>query len=165
VSSIAVPDCDSYFDELNTDRDHTFAVTCPCCGRDGMVYWRKLNYGMCRVMIDMARLCRRLGRPDGAWVHVDELFGRGVQKHRDWVMTRHWGLTQPMDKRTAEENAQGFWRLTQNGYRFLRGQIRVPKHGAFYQNAPIRWDTVGVYIEQAVDEKFDYRGLMEGLFE
>lgn len=163
MPSIKVPDRQSFFQELNSFRKKTYAVQCPCCDRDAVVYWRSLNAGQCRVLIEMARVCRKLGRPDGSWVHIDEVFGRGVQKHRDWTMMRHWGLIAPKDKRTLTENSQGYWRVTETGYLFLRRQMTMPAHGNFYENACVNWDDVQVYIDQALGEDFDYQELMKGL--
>lgn len=156
-------DRDEYFREVNTRREETFAVTCPCCQRDGIVYWRKLNSGMCRILLLMVATLHKLGRKHDDWVHIDEFFPGGAQKHRDWTMMRHWGLIEPQDVRTANENASGMWRVTQTGHQFARLKVRIASHGGFYENSVMGWSTTLVDALQVLGKHFNYQELMQGV--
>jgi hypothetical protein len=163
VKTYYAKDASEYFREINTPRNQTFAVRCPCCQRDGVVYWRKLNSGMCLVLINMAKALHKGNKKEHAWLSLEEFFPKGSQKHRDWTMMRHWTLIEPQDTRTATENAPGVWRITPAGHGFLKTTWNVASHGAFYENNPLRWSDRKVSILQALGKRFDYYELMQGL--
>ncbi len=131
---------------------------CPCCGRKGKVYKRKLNSGMARMLIRFYEVHFRL--PCQEWVHVHDLFGGFGQKHRDWPVLRLWGLLERKDKRTDKENASGFWKLTAKGRAFVRGEGEVPKHVFMYNRQKVDESDERITIRQALGDAFDYAELM-----
>jgi hypothetical protein len=132
---------------------------CPCCGRKGKVYKRKLNSGMARMLIRFYEVHFRLG-PDHEWVHVHDLFGGFGQKHRDWPVLRLWGVVEHKDKRDDKTNASGFWKLTDLGRAFVRGESSVPKHVYMYNRQRVDASDELITIHEALGDAFDYAELM-----
>lgn len=132
---------------------------CPCCGRSAKVYKRKLNSGMARMLIRFYEVHFRM--PGHEYVHVHDLFGGFAQSHRDWPVLRLWGLIQPKDKRTADDNASGFWRLTETGRAFVRGEGSAPKYVFMYDKKRVDASDELITIRQALGDAFDYGELMQ----
>lgn len=132
-------------------------VECPCCGRTGRIYRRRLNAGMARVLVRFYHL--EIESP-GRWVHVHEVFGGLGQKHRDWPLLRLWGLLEPRTKHTRDEPSRGFWRLTELGRDFVQGVCRVPRFVFVFDGERTGASDEVTSIGGALGKRFDYAELM-----
>lgn len=131
--------------------------TCPCCGRTGKIYSRKLNSGMALVLIRLFTL--------GAherWVNVKEIFPSVTQRGGEWARMKFWLLVTPRDHRTRDENPRGDWMLTPWGVDFVRGRISVPRHVYLWDNVPQGFSPETTTIQESLGDTFNYAELMSG---
>lgn len=136
-------------------------VDCPCCDRPAKQYKRKVHAGMAAVLIAIYREGRRT--KDG-WVSVVDIYDQGWSGASDYAKLRFWGLIECFDRRTADENASGLWRITPFGKRFVKGTETIPKYVVLYANELIRVveDSEQVNIWDCLADEFDYADLMRG---
>lgn len=141
---------------------------CPCCGQLSKVYKRKLNSAMAYVLI----LIERAHRVDNdAWIHVPSHINAKVKNpavaaaiRGDWAKLTHWGLIEELlGQRPDGSTRVGYYRITSDGRRFVRGKSRVSRHIWLYDGRTLhREDDETVSIFEALEDKFDYSELMRG---
>lgn len=148
---------DEFVDKVQKSKNKP--VECPCCLRNATLYKRKLNSGMSRVLIRLYHL----SVPSPDWVHIHTIFGSGSQKHRDWTLTKFWGLIVPKPPgRTPEDNSSGYWMITAKGIEFVRNKISVPRHVFVWDNKAVGFSDESTDIVRSLSDKFDYAELMAG---
>lgn len=135
-------------------------VRCPCCDQYAKVYERKLNSGMAVALIAIYVVSERL-RPQDGWLSIPrDLEGVGrslatVLTNREYPKLRFWGLLEPSPKAAA------VWRITDEGKRFVRGEITVPRTVRLYDGEVLESEAHGYStIRDALADKFDYEELM-----
>lgn len=139
---------------------------CVCCGQRVQLYRRKLSDDMVRCLVGLYRITKGVSQlsPEDAekafyseggtlWVHKD-LFC-SASGSGDYAKMRFWGLIVPRDYRAKEENASGFWAITERGLDFVEKRARVPLYVYVYNNAAhsVSPQTIGV----SDASPFDYR--------
>ena len=139
---------------------------CPACGQLVKHYRRPLTSGMAITLVLLAR-----HKPD-EWVHVLDFMGTLNLKPKlgtalgsgDYAKLRYWGLLEPYGSVRDDGSPRvGWWRITEDGKRFVRGELRVASHAVVFNDQLIALDgekTVG--IRDALGKKFDYDELMAG---
>jgi hypothetical protein len=80
------------------------------------------------------------------------------------VLLHQWGLIEevPEDRSQPKEKYKsGFYRVTDLGARFARGQVRVRKFVYLYDNRLLKStaEDETISIEEALADKFDYKEL------
>lgn len=137
---------DAIKDKPNTKED------CPTCGKAVCVRRRPMNAGQGRSMIRLYQL-----DPEGAgeFFHIPTLVG---SKDREEAKLRYWGLVEEENVVRQDGGRAGYWRLTQKGRRFVRGEIRVPRHVLVYNRRCLGLDdTETVDIHDVLGHPFDLR--------
>lgn len=133
-------------------------VQCPACSRFAKRYKRKLNSSMAAALIGFYRHVAGLSE----WVHIP----KETQISRlggDWAKLSYWGLIETRVDQEREDNGpnSGFWRITDKGISFVRGEISVPTHVLTYDAAMLGFDDSEMTtIQEALGKKFDYNELM-----
>jgi hypothetical protein len=127
---------------------------CPCCGRYTKVYRRKLNAGLALFLI---RASRKYG---DKWFHVNH----DVKDHRefnaDYGKLEYWGLIEPMSP-TDKRPTSGYWRVTDKGRQFVRGEIALPAYMLVLNNKVLEAAQACIDIRDALRSGgFDYAELM-----
>ena len=132
-------------------------VTCPCCGQFAKRYRRKIHSTMAR---DLIKLSRRVGW--GRYVRVNaELSGGGRPPHLgDFAKLAYWGLIEEHPAQRGDGGRAGWWKITEDGDRFVSHDLRVPKYAVVYNGAVVSHDGEMVNISDALGDKFDYWELM-----
>jgi hypothetical protein len=136
-------------------------VTCPCCTQLVKVYKRTLPSATARVMIELYRRQRGdeyvfLPRVLDGMTGTPHQGGYGTLAH-------FWGLLEQQPGERADgSNRVGWWRLTEKGRRFVRGEVTVPKHAHVFNGRCLGYSGPEWSIRQALGTKFDYAELMEG---
>lgn len=136
---------------------------CPLCKGKVKQYDRKIGIAAGRVMVTLYR--NGEGRE---YVHVPTLvktepYLRGTAQQGGYgLLGQHWGLIEAQDgERDDGSKRTGWWRLTDEGRGFVRGEIEVPKKVRLYNGDFQRYvDMAPWSIEDALGERFDYRDLM-----
>lgn len=142
-------------------------INCPCCNQFVKLYKRKLNSGMAWTLIQIyfeTQKCKADSAMDSLlWIPVKE-FLRVNKFHNghDWTLLQHWGLLEERKTDSGLPNS-GRWRITENGDKFVRLQLKVPKQLNFYNSKVYGKSDEMIDIKQALGNKFDYRELFADL--
>lgn len=127
-------------------------TTCPCCTRPVAEYYRTINVGMARALINQWRAVNQ------EWTKTRLL----------WTMThegaqlRWWGLIEGREDRD-DGGKGGTWRITDLGRQYVLNQVKVPRKARVCLGALLGLDdseTAG--IQDALGTKFRYDELMRG---
>lgn len=80
----------------------------------------------------------------------------------DFPKLRFWGFIEPSPKGKADGNKRsGFYRITDQGKKFVRGELTVPIHVKIYNNSFYGYhDESYTGIQKALKNKFNYNELM-----
>jgi len=151
-------------EEVRAGRLSRDGVTCPACDRLAKVYRRRINVGMCRVLLDLARHYRDT---DGEWAKIG--VGGLATSGGDYSKMRWWGLIEspPEDAERADGSARvGLWRITPLGVQFLRGEVTVDRYVYEYDSVPVTLELPDgeqperVNIAQCMGAPFDFNEAM-----
>jgi len=127
---------------------------CPCCRQFAKVYRRRLYATMAHELI----LCWRAGGTD--WFYLPDTIQRGG----DVAKCRYWGLMQEAEGvRDDGSSRHGWWRVTDVGQRFVRGQTSVMSHARIYDGRCLGLVGEPITIQEALGQRFDYAELMAGV--
>jgi hypothetical protein len=129
-------------------------VECPACRQNVAMSVRPFDAKMARLMLAMYR-----GDPYG-WHHTPSLTG---DKGGDSVKSQHWGLIEGRDGEKADGNPRnGFWRLTELGRRFVRGEVTIPRWALLYNEERHALDGPPITIQEALGTDFNYNEIIRG---
>ena len=136
---------------------------CPACGHRVKIYPRHLEPQWIRVMFKM-RVKHRAGEE---WVYLpaDDI----RTKAQTEALLRHWGLIEREEEGTAPDGnpRTGFYRLTDFGWRFLKGLEKIPRTVLLFHNRCLGYrdeaDVVNVH-DVLEDSGFHYNQMMDGDF-
>jgi hypothetical protein len=131
-------------------------TTCPACGQYAKVYHRKINAMTARILIAMYR------KAGDQWVWLP---GLPDGKHGDTAKARYWGLIEQPDEPLTRDDGSarvGWWRLTELGVAWVRGEASVPSYALVYNGELLTLDdTRGTTsVMDALGRRFDYTALM-----
>jgi len=132
---------------------------CPLCTRKVKIYPRPLPAASARVLIRLFRLNEgrdfvKLGPI------LDTMKGTAAQGGYG-TLAHHWGLMEAMPgKREDGSNRVGWWRLTDLGRAFVRGEATVPKRARIFANRLLGYVGPPWTISDALREPFDFNDLM-----
>ena len=105
-------------------------LVCPCCNSFTKVYKRKLNKGMVQCLIVLAKLTKTSADNEG-WVRIGKKFLAKEDcleiHHKKYAKLRYWGLIEQKVTGNNQQTETGKWRITKDGYSFLKGTIKVPE--------------------------------------
>jgi hypothetical protein len=125
---------------------------CPCCGRTAKIYRRHLNKGMAISLVRMFKAA-----PIGEYVHVPTVCSGGT---REEAKLRFWGLAEEATELRDDGGRAGWWKVTQDGARFVRLRLTVPSHVLLYRNRFRGFDGPQVDIQDCLGKSFDLAELM-----
>ncbi len=131
------------------DRGHA----CPTCTQFVKVYKRLLNAPLGFELIAMYRAygtewgdVTKLGFPGGGFAKL-----------------RFWGMIEQMPGvRDDGSHRVGWWRVTEKGAEFAKGNTRQPRYARVFNNRCLGLGGDDVWIHEALGKKFDYNQLMYG---
>lgn len=129
-------------------------ATCPCCQQRAQIYRRKINSGMARALLEQWRVARQ-----------DVVHTRGLWKDytHEGGQLAWWGLIEQDPMRRDDGGKSGWWRITDDGRRFIHNRLLVPKYARIYDSRLMGFDhTKQVSIIDALGTRFDYHELMQG---
>ena len=137
-------------------------VICPCCGQTAHLYRRALNAGMARALILLHRACPDAPY-DQQWLYKPDVL-RGVgAAARDESLLRFWGLLEDSQERRADGGKAGWWRVTNDGHSFARGNLRVPRYVTVYNGQSHGLEGPDIDVRDALGHRFNYDDLMRGV--
>lgn len=138
-------------------------TNCPCCGQFGKVYKRKIHSGMAAILVLMYRYQSR------GYTHVLTLVSATTSPAvaaaiggGDFAKMRYWGLIE--EEHTVDskgrKKANGLWRITGAGARFVEGAATVSRYAWVYNNGFLGFHGEQISIYDALGDKFSYAELM-----
>lgn len=128
---------------------------CPVCGQFAKVYKRKIYATMAR---DMILLWQKSGTD---WAYLPDVV---PERGGNLVKMRYWGF---LEKRTNEDGSAkvGWWRVTEKGEAWIRGETTVPKFALIYNGKCLGLlpgpQSDSVSVTDALAARFSYKALME----
>lgn len=131
-------------------------MRCPCCDQFAKLYRRPLNTTMAASLIWLYHASHQ-GR---IFVHVPSSAPRRVVKTNQLCTVAHWGLIVSRGTDDDAKRASGYWRITEKGAAFVRGEILVPARVHLYAGQVEGWSEARVDIWAALGTRFDYADLM-----
>lgn len=143
---------------LKERRDH--GVDCPVCGQLAKVYKRKLTESMVRVLYELGARNRGWDDwPKSEWVHINAEI---PQRARDFSTTAFFKLAEEELSRRPDGGRAGYWRITDEGVHFLKGEIGVAKYALIYDGEVLGYEGKTVTVDDVAPE-FDLADLMQGV--
>lgn len=128
-------------------------ISCPCCGQFVKQYKRKLNSVMARGLIKLVNLER-------GFHHVGKILinttGSG-----DFSKLKYWGLIEEKENFDKTKKASGFWKITEKGVRFAKGEIYLPKYVNIYNTNFLGFSKDKTDIVESLGNKFNYNELIK----
>jgi len=133
---------------------------CPCCDRFGKWYRRGINRTMAAGVVWLAVMSA-----DGEWIEVPKKGPRWMIASNQFTTMRWWGLVErnlPMPD--EDKKFSGFWRATELGIKWSKGEIKVPKYVWTYNNTVMEFEGPMVLVSECL-ENFSYKEVMDASYE
>ena len=131
-------------------------VECPACFQFAKIYRRPVNSSMARGLI---ATYRAFGREFGYLQDVRR--ANGETDNREESKLRYWGLLEEEPTRRPDGGRAGWWRVTQHGEQWIRGEVVIPKYAEIYNGECLGLIGEPTTIRQALGKKFDLAELMD----
>lgn len=131
---------------------NTGGAECPVCERYAVVY----RWSLYSTAVSALMLYYRLGGTT-EFVASRELTRLGHKGKGDVTRLKFWGLVEPGRERREDGGRAGFYRVTDKGERFIRGEISLPKYVYEYSGQVLYYDGKSVDVKQALGKKFNYQ--------
>jgi hypothetical protein len=138
---------------------------CRYCGGKMYLWKRPINRDIC-VSAIVLRRCHDLGHN---YVNMEQMLlvngSLAVAKNRDFHKMRYWGLAEPMPGHREDGSTHtGYWRSTERGRAFSRGEITLPRYAFVYHNNVLGYSTEQAHIREARIRNFNYQEILGNLF-
>lgn len=124
---------------------------CPCCTQFAKVYKRKITSTSAAALITLWRAA------GPTWAHLPTVLDR---KQADEAKLLHWGLLEGETISRPDGGRAGWWRVTELGAAFVRGEVRVQKYCLIYDSRCLGLDGPDVSIVDCLGDRFDYAELL-----
>ena len=129
---------------------------CPCCTQFAKVYRRKIYSRMARLLILAWR------EAETHWFYLPTTL---KDNSGDFAKLRYWGLVEEQDgEREDGSKHVGWWRITEKGEAYVKGELAVPKYARIYNGR-----CLGLVVDETADirdalgKHFSYSDLMAGV--
>ena len=132
---------------------------CPCCGQLAKVYKRRMTAFTARAMIAMYRHHR------DDYVQMPDLIRRHLPNQTQGgyaTLGLYWQLIEEEKQRRPDGGRAGWWKLTEDGVRFVRGELTVPRYARIYDSRLLSYEGDMISIRETLGTNFDYDALMRG---
>jgi hypothetical protein len=128
---------------------------CPCCNQYAKVYKRQINAEMAHSLGKM--YVAGLHAEDG-WVHLPTVLQR---KQADETKLVYWELIEEAREARPDGGRAGWWRVTEAGETYLRGNLLVQKYALIYDGKFVGFEGELRTIHDAMGVRFDLMELMK----
>lgn len=78
-------------------------------------------------------------------------------------MLAYWGLIEEMSAQGPHGGRAGYWRITENGKRYLFQGLVLPKYALVYNGKVLGYDGPNCNIKDAIGTKFNLQELLQGI--
>lgn len=137
---------------------------CPVCGRFAKVWRRKIHASIAAWLVALYR-----AGAGTRFVHIDEVMPylppalrAKARSSSDYCIIKYWGLAfQDAANQGDDKKVSGKWRLTQDGWRFARGEMSIPKYAYVFDDKVLKFDGDDVFIKDCIGNSFSYNELWD----
>lgn len=141
---------------------------CPACGQTTRAYRRPITSAMCVVLFLMYRQFRNEESSTlSEYIHVENLLKEAhcsASSRGDFPKLKHWGLIDAKSyNREDGSSRNGYYRITEKGEQFLKGEIKIASHVIIFNNKVLGFSSDTIDIHKALKNKFSYEELMGGV--
>lgn len=147
-------------------------LECPACEQHVQIYWRTINAGMAASTVRMLRLHNldiARGVRERRFIYLPQEIGRRSAEEAKLVW---WGLVEEELARRPDGGRAGYWRLTEKGMQWSKGEISVPRYAKVFDGKlwPDGLTSVSksghkkpeTWVHGALGDHFNYRALLDG---
>jgi hypothetical protein len=131
-------------------------LKCPCCGRYSKVYRRQIHK---TLVILMYKMDMSVKDEDG-YTDMPKLL-QSFRAGRDFCILKYWNLIEQKPLQNNKTRTSGFWRITDQGIKFLNGESPVAKYADVFDDTVISYSFDKLLVGGIVGTNFDYKTLME----
>jgi hypothetical protein len=139
-------------------------VGCPLCSRFVKIYPRTLNAGMCKSLILVYQLTKRL-KPENGWLHIQREFTNNYKLNAtamDYIQLERWDLIEEMMELGDDKKKNvGYWRINKKGIDFIFKKISLPKKVYVLRNETLKFSENMVFITEVSGKGFNYWEMMK----
>jgi hypothetical protein len=146
-------------------------TTCPCCNQRVKLYKRRITGSMAVGLIFFSNYYfdNKIDpveylKPINVFNKIKDTTTYNVHNlNTNFALLRYWELIEPLKEERADgSNRNGFYRITNRGYKFIAGTLEVPKLVKLYNQKTKGFDAQEmVTIKDCLGTKFNYKELME----
>lgn len=139
-------------------------IECPACTQFVKIYKRQITSSMAYALILLYRYFDK--NPGEEYVHMNDYLNsiEGLPfpvKSGDNAKLRYWGLLEEKPEvRDDSSKRAGYWKITEMGKQFVRGEIGVQSHARVFNSKAYGLIGDVIDIHQALGNKFNYGELM-----
>lgn len=145
-------------------------IICPCCDKLAKIYRRGICGSVANYLHAMI-MAHESGLGTEGWLYITGKKSGGkcvgdllAPAGGDYAKLRWWGLVdnKPLIRKDGSKRS-GYWRVTELGYKFARGEAKVRKYFYEYNNEPIaiQPECKLVSIHEIRGVEFDFRSIKE----
>ena len=133
--------------------DTPAGAICACCGQKVKRHKRRV------YSVPAAELVRlyRLNRDDRESFHHISAFAHPIPVISKMV---YWGLVESRINTDSKKRTSGYWRITDKGVSFVKGELTIPSFVYVYNNRVDEISGEHVSIIDCLDESFNYADVM-----
>lgn len=138
---------------------------CPCCKQRVQIYKRKLNKTMVRTLALLAVKQNKqalVHHNRTGFIHAPTVLKEHAGYAREVGKLAYWGFVEEGTSQTGDGRHAGLWRVTEEGYAFLRGQLEVSRYVKVYNGRKLGEQGTKVNIRDVAVE-FDLVELLKGI--
>lgn len=125
---------------------------CPRCGVT-TVEWKKTI-----ISTAVASLVKLVSLYEGTPIHFDNF--TVLKKDRNFSQLVNWDLIVSCPNDDQNKRTAGKWSPTKRGIDFVNKKVFIPKYIVTFDNKLIRHEGPHIDIEEALNDRFDYGGLL-----
>lgn len=132
---------------------------CSACGQNVKMYKKKIDSLMAVYLIKLYKLSNG---SSGKYFHVENDLDVPLKVGGSWAKLRWWGLIeeQAKDELNTTSRTSGYWKITERGIHYAKGEITLPKYVKLYNGKCRGSEGKKTTIQESLGDKFNYQELM-----
>lgn len=132
---------------------------CPCCKRHG-----KYNgYSITKTDAKALVWIFVNGNKDG-WVHMPTQAPREFMRAKSFTNLRYWALIENYPNDNKDVKGSGFWRVTNKGIKYMRGEMQLPKKAFVFDRTLVGFSEQQVFFRECFKDHFNLEEVMNSRF-
>jgi hypothetical protein len=122
---------------------------CPCCDRTG-----KYNAFSITKKNAQALIWIYYNGDEHGWVNTANNAPRDFMRAKTFSNMRYWGLIEPYPNDDKEKRGSGYWRITNKGIKYLKGEMPLPYKAYIYNRTLMGYGEKEVFFTECFKEYF-----------